>query len=99
MSEPTRQEEFDIHRGREAKLLMENPLMVEAFQNIEDVWMNAMRHGEDDKVMQARNCLRVLDLVRNELTHMLQTGTMSEQAVEERTAQEEALAEDRRLYG
>lgn len=95
-------EEYASRRGGEARALLENPLFVEAFQNLEDIWAHALRTAPVDRpdaLVRARLCLEVLDMVKREVASIATTGKMTDQAVQDRQEQERWLAAERAENG
>jgi len=94
--------EIETRRAEEAKRVLENPLVQEAFANLEEVYMHALRYSPVDRSElreAARWRLEALELFRGELQHILDTGTI---AVQRRQTEDELgnwLAEERRENG
>ena len=89
--------ELETSRSRGAKAILEDPLVVEAFANLEEVYMHALRYSPVDQPKlreAARWRLEALELFRNELRHVLDTGMI---AVRQKESEDELgawLAED-----
>ncbi len=89
--------DFDMRKAAEAKALMENPLLVEAFTNLRQVYTGHLLHSPIDKPEYreiARYRLDAIDNFENELRHMLDTGTMAKSRLDDIVTQERSLAED-----
>ena len=85
---PTEAERDAIRRAQQAQQLVTDPMMVDAFANLEDNWMHVMRYGSDTKTREnAHHLLKVLDLCRAELQHHLETGKFATSKIGERELQ------------
>jgi hypothetical protein len=70
----------DMSKGASARQLLENELLVEAFEAIESRWASAMRHTSPAQVEDRENAWRVLfalDLLKDELTSYVTTGKVA----------------------
>lgn len=72
-----------LRLAHQAKELLENPLLLQAFAVVEAQWTRALRSFDPDKQPEvgiaARRKLEALDCVRRELQAVVQTGKMVEQ--------------------
>lgn len=70
-------------RGQDAQLLLENPVLKEAFEEIEKAWIQRWRSSPDtvegyEIREQAHLALRGLDLFRDQLTSYVIDGKIAE---------------------
>jgi len=91
--EAERREGEQIARAQEAQRILENPLMVEAKVTLEETFMMAFRNSppsDADGREELHRTLRLLDLFWQQLTTVLETGTLAARAVRDRAEQEMA---------
>lgn len=94
-AKPTEDEEKARRRAQHGQRLLSDRLLTESFDNLEEVWLNELRHGESpEKREKAFTCLEVLDLVKRELRHFVNTGKMADVAIAQREDQAALLQED-----
>lgn len=69
-------------RGREAAQLLEDPVLQEAFEEIEKFYVNRWRTSEGEKGWdvreEAHQMLRAMDAFKNQLTSFLIDGKFAE---------------------
>lgn len=73
--------EYDVAKAREARQLLAEPMLVAAFQVLEDTWENALRHAPLDHpelMLKARIRLDILAEVKQQLQHVVDNGNMAE---------------------
>jgi hypothetical protein len=73
----------EAQRGKEAARLLDDPLLKEAFEEIEKYQISRWRHSTDDDEgwtsrSNAHDCLRGLDLFKDQLVSFVITGRMAE---------------------
>ena len=73
----------EAQRGKEAARLLDDPLLKEAFEEIEKYQTFRWRHSGDDEAgwearSDAHTALRGLDLFKNQLVSFVTTGRMAE---------------------
>ena len=83
--EADREHELAVHRAKEAKNILEHEIVVEAFVNLEEFYLQAMRNApvtdpvKMDLVMRVyRFRLEAMDAFRGELQRIIETGMFSE---------------------
>lgn len=72
--------ELTTHRAEQATRILGEPLVVEAFANLEEVYMHALRFSDMSKPElreAARWRLEALQHFKNELRHVMDTGTIA----------------------
>jgi hypothetical protein len=88
MDEYTRERTEEIRRGEQARALLEDPLLAEAFAVLEQSYIEGWR-STPVMAAQAREHiwahLKALEQVRAHLTSVLKSGQMSRQQLEELT--------------
>jgi hypothetical protein len=83
----------EIRRGEEAKRVLAEPLLAEAFEAIEATLIDAMRRvdvGAKDRHQDLIVSLQLLGKVRGYLTDIVQTGKMAAMTEERETLLEKA---------
>lgn len=70
-------------RGKDAAQLLEDPVLKEAFEEIEKFYVNRWRTSLDDEKgweirEEAHNALKAMDLFRNQLVSFVTTGKLAE---------------------
>jgi hypothetical protein len=76
-------EDLETARGRRAAALLQDPLLLEAFETIRDRWEAGWRHSklsESDRREEIYRCLAALDEVWLELQSVVTSGKMAEAA-------------------
>ena len=79
--------EEEIRRGREAKRLLEHPLIVETLDLMEEHYMRTFRHSKpSDSVLreEAHRTLCVLDMFKRQLTSIADSGKLAVKAEQDR---------------
>lgn len=92
---PTEDEEKARRRAQHGQRLLNDRLLTETFDNLEEVWLDQLRHGDSpEKREKAFTVLEVLELVKKELRHFVNTGKMVDVAIAQREDQAALLQED-----
>ncbi len=92
----------EIRRAKEAKLLLEHTLLVEAFEYLEKSWRHALMSAPIDKpelLQAARLRLDILSTVKRELQHVVTSGTLAATARDERDELAAWIEKDHRENG
>ncbi len=106
--EATPQQELEMRRAQHAKQLIEDPILVEAFANLEAVYTDRMRNAHRTRVQEMSPTdvrelyayrLEAIDAFKEELHHVLTTGKMVEKLLQDQADQEAELEADRRENG
>lgn len=77
-----RSKDEEIARGLAAAQLLENPLVAEVFDDIETLWIEAIRHSRPNQSEQREEAYRILlalDCLFEGLTHIVNTGKLAAQ--------------------
>jgi len=97
-----RQEKFLLHRAEESKRLLEEPLLVEAFNLLDTQWKaerDALGPDAFSEFKELQLKLRILATVKGELRITMETGKLVAKTRGDRLEMEDAIAKERRVNG
>ena len=101
-NERDRQEEFLLRRAEDAKRLLEDPLLVEAFNLLDTQWKterDALGADAFEEFKELQLKIRILATVKGELRIVIGTGKIADKERGDRIEMEDAIAEERRVNG
>lgn len=93
-----RKKERTAVRAREAKMLLEHPLLVESFDLMENTFTNAWRNAAVEDAAGQQKChlmLKAIDMFRAQLTSVMTSGTIASAEEQERLERERAEKRER----
>lgn len=64
-------------RGDLATSIIENPLWKEAFEDIEERFVEWLKHGSDEETLDAKKNLRMVEELKSSFEHHFNTGRMA----------------------
>lgn len=94
-TEPTLDEGFKLRQAEDAKRLLADPLLLQAFGKLQETYTHlAIYDADDAKRVEARTLVILVDRIRDELKHVLTNGKMAGKEVELRKYQYDKTHEE-----